>query len=384
MFSGRRNEDEQLHKEINRAIEKHITVIEDEKDIPFTESDIEDEPEEEQRFFARAMSDIEEENVDWLWYPYLALGEVTILEGDPGLGKSYLAQMIGKAVCDGERLPSPKRRRLYQGNVAYFDMENASGSVTKKRLMSNGIKNPQRFFQEEDPFNIEDDDAMELVYEAVDRLHPKLVVFDTLNTYIGRVDTHKASEVQQAFKEFIQLARRFRCSVLVLRHLTKSTKERALDRGQGSISFTGLARVVITVGISPDDPDVRVMAVTKLNITRLPKALTFTIEALPDTIKEEDRSRFVWGDYVDLTSDDIVIVMPKSQRSSKTSDGAIEFLEQILTENPMDKERVLRAAEARSIGKSTIYRVAEEIGVKREVKGYGRNKKSMWSLEKRK
>ena len=377
-FLGRRNGDDQLKREIDKALEKHIRVVEDEHDAPFEEEEVETD-DEDIKLLVRSMQDVEEENLDWVWYPYLAKSELTILEGDPGVGKSYLAQMIAKAVCDGERLPSPKIRSLPMGKVAYFDMENSSGSVTKKRLVANGIVNLKNYFQEEEPFSIDDDDTMEAVYEAIDRLRPSLVVFDTLNTYIGKADTHKASETQQAFKTFIEIARRFNCSVLVLRHLTKSSKEKALYRGQGSIAFTGLARVVMTVGMLPDDEeDTRVMAVTKINVTRPPKALTFSITALPDTLKDEDRSEFTWGEFVDLSTDDIISVEHEPNRERKKRDDAKVFLEELLKTGSMEKNEVIKAGEARSIGEKSLIRAATELGLIRSVAGFGSTKFSYW------
>lgn len=378
-FATRRNGDEQLRRELDKSLEQHLLVEDDETGRePLEEDGDEDEdPEEEYRYLSRSMAEVEEENIDWIWYPYLARGEVSILEGDPGLGKSYLAQMVAMAVCDGKRLMSSRKGPdAVSGKVAYFDIENSSGTVTKKRLVANGMSHFERFFQEEEPFSIDDDEAMENVYEAVERLRPTLVVFDTLNTYMGKADTHKASEVQQTFKRFIDIARRFKCAVLVLRHLTKSSKgDKALYRGQGSIAFTGLARVVMTVGTSPDDADTRVMAVTKINVCRPPKALTFTIERLPDTLKEQDRSRFVWGEYVDLTADDI-IAAPKAGANDGEDEVVADWLTALLEDGSKSFATVMRAAGPKSFTEKAIMRAAAHLGIKRR----GEGKATIWAL----
>jgi hypothetical protein len=388
-FAGRRDEDKQLWREINKAADSHIAYVDDDKGKQKTfeeEPDPEDEDEGPSRFFARSMADVEEENIDWIWYPYLAHGEVTILEGDPGLGKSYLAQMVGVAVCDGLRLPSPKNERVQKGRVCYFDMENSAGTVTKKRLLNNGIVNIKEFFQEEEPFSIDDEDAMDVVYEAISRLKPKLVVFDTLNTYIGRADTHNAAETQQAFKQFVQIARRFNCSVLVLRHLNKSAKGPAIYRGQGSIAFAGLARVVMTVGKDPEEPDSRILAVTKINVAKYPRGIGFHIESLPDKLNETDRSQFVWGDFVDVTADEMLSSHEgQAQGTSKkqeTMESCQRFIVDLLSGGPVEKKELMEAAQVRSFGERVVYEAAELLGVKRKFKGYGKEKRSYWSLEK--
>ncbi len=365
-FRGRRNGELQLRRELDKSVDKQFESPE----VPHHEG-------KEHRFLSTSLAEVEEESLDWVWYPYLARKELTILEGDPGLGKSYLAQMIGAAIVDGKKLPTVKAHKPVKGKVAYFDLENSIGTVTKARLVDNGCKNLQDYFQDERPFMIDDEDVLVNVYEGLERIKPDLVVFDTLNTYIGRVDTHKASETTQALNHFTEIAKRFNCSVVVLRHLTKSTKERALYRGQGSIAFAGSARVVITVGQHPEEPDVRVMAVTKLNVTKRPLALTFEIQSLPDTLKRQDRSRFVWGDFVDLTSDEITTISPAiKERKNEVED----FLRETLSAGPMLKTAVERTAEARGIQRKILFKVAEDIGIIKQKTGFGKTRISMWAL----
>lgn len=334
------------------------------------------------RFLAHSLDEVEEEEIDWIWYPYIARGELSILEGDPGVGKSYLAQMVCASIADGRRLPSPKRMPVVQGKIAYFDMENSAGSVTKKRLSTNGLKNFDYFYQEEEPFSIDDEDTVEEVENAIERFKPTVVVFDTLNTYIGKANTHNSAESQQAFSWFRSIAKRYNCSVIVLRHLTKGTRDgKALYRGQGSIAFAGLARVVMSVGLMPDDPDTRVMAVTKINVTRPPKALTYTITELPDTMKERDRSKFEWGEYVDISADDL-IAAPPPVKGPNEREEAKKFLEDILSKGPVELKKIEQTCEARSINIRTVYRAADTLGVKRSSTGFGKEKRSMWSLKK--
>lgn len=366
-FRGRRNEDEQLQRELEKAINHHFKA-----NRPAIDDD-----ESDNRLLFRSMDEVEEEEIDWIYYPYLARGELTILEGDPGLGKSYLMQMICSYICDGKRLPSVKHMKAIQGRVVYFDVENSSGSVTKKRLVDNGTENLANFIQVEEPFSIDDEDALDEIYEYFDKHRPVVAVFDTINTYIGGADAFKSHEVQQTLINFKEIAKRFNCAVVVLRHLTKSTKERALYRGQGSIAFTGMARVVITVGTMPDEEDMRAMAVTKINVAPCPKALTFSIIALPDTLKRQNRSKFEWGEFVDTTSDEIIA----QNTVTGEKKNAVEFLQDILDEGEMELKRIEKMAEARSINQRTLRRAADELGVKKIVKGFGAQRTSYWRLD---
>lgn len=366
-FEGR---DHQLRKEIERSTGKKLRKGEE----PKQQSNY--------KYLSHPLEDVEEEEIDWIWYPYIAKGELSILEGDPGVGKSYLAQMVCAGIADGRRLPSAKRLPVVQGKIAYFDMENSAGSVTKKRLKTNGFKNFQNFFQEEEPFSIDDEDATDKVEEAIEALKPLVVVFDTLNTYIGKANTHNSAESQQAFAWFRGISKRYNCSVIVLRHLTKGTRDgKALYRGQGSIAFAGLARVVMSVGTMPDDPETRVMAVTKINVTKPPKALTYTITELPDTLKERDRSKFEWGEFVDISADDLIAGPPPVKGPSERED-AEKFLRDLLADGAVELKKIEQACETRSINMRTVYRAADAIGVKRQAKGFGKDRTSLWSLAK--
>lgn len=369
-FRGRHNEDEQLRHELDKIVKDRLDATAPERIVSSSNDYV---------FCAHPMSEVESRNIDWVWYGRLARGEITIVEGDPGLGKSYFVQMVCKHVCDADRLPGMRDTDpMHPHNIIYFDFENDPGSVTKNRLMDNRLKDGDRFFQEEMPFSIDDEDALEGAEKAIERLKPAIVVFDVVGNYIGAGDTHKASDVQQKMIWFREIARRFDCAVVVLRHLTKGGKEKALYRGQGSIAFAGTARVVITIGQHPEDADMRVAAVTKTNLGVFPRAVSFSISPLPDTLKRRDRSRFEWGDLVDYTSDDIVNA-PQGDRG-KDKGEAESFLRDVLGDGDVELKRIETMAEKRSIGKRLLQRVADAMGVVRDKRGFGKEATTWWSL----
>lgn len=361
-FKGRRNEDEQLKRELDKAINQHLDAE------AVADSD---------ELLIQSIEEVMEEDLRWLYYPYLALGELSMLEGDPGLGKSYLAQMIGASIVEGKRLPAVDRRKIIKGPVLYFDFENSAGSVTKKRLRWNGFTGQKDFHVCADILSINEEENKEKVFRALERIKPVLTVFDPINSYIGSADAYKAHEAQQAFGHFRDIATRFDTAVLAIRHLTKSTKEKALYRGQGSIAFAGLSRVVMTVGQHPEDPETRVMAVTKLNVTHRPQALEFMVTSRPGLKPADlDRSKFEFGDFVDLDADEIL----QAPKASTEREDAEDILKEILHEGPVEFGKLEKMAEARSISRRTLYRAGNQLGVLKESKGFGSDKKSFWSL----
>ena len=207
-FKGRRDEEAQIGREVDKILLQRQYHRDDEgKPNPF---------------LTTSLAEVKEEKINWLWYPFFARGELTIVEGDPGVGKSYMVQMVAKALCDNDKLPDASRLRVnggksmkiqfnhakdVDGPVVYFDMENNAATVTKKRMRNNGLIRYDRFYQEETPFSIDNVRVFDQVLEAVEKLKPSLIVFDTINTYIGKADTHNSAETQQAFSQFQLIAR---------------------------------------------------------------------------------------------------------------------------------------------------------------------------------
>lgn len=370
-FKDRRDGVDQLWRELDKSLEQHFAgyVAPKEDDDP-TKFDP----------LPRSLADVEIENIDWIVPGWLARKELTIIEGDPGLGKSYFTQMVAKNLCDGKPVPCEEESyEPIQGRVAYFDLENTAGTVTKARMECNGMVCYENYFQGEEPFTIDDEERWQRVVEVLEDMRPTLIVFDTINTYIGAADTYRSSETQQALGNFKILAVRFNCAVVIIRHLTKGNKDKALYRGQGSIAFTGAARIVLTAGQSPDDEGTRVIATTKNNISKKARALTWRIDALPDRNGRKNRSMFTWGEFTDLTSDDILTVAPAKNNDKEM---AMAWLKELLADGAsVEGQRIEKMAEARSITKTILNRASDMLGIHKTSKGFGRSKVTLWTLK---
>ncbi len=368
-FAGRRNEEDQLRRELEKIVDHQFEQKPKGKDKRHQKSDREisdEEREDRSRFKFIPIKDIKKEKIEWLWYPYLAKKEVCILEGDPGLGKSYLAMMVGGAIASGHKLPTRVAgSKSMQGPVVYFDIENNAGSVTKVRLSYNGYDELGNYYPVEQAFSIDDEDALEEIYEHLEIIKPVLVVFDTLNTYIGRADTHKASESTQAMNVFKEIARDFSCAVLVLRHLTKGSGP-AMYRGQGSIAFAGSVRMIMQVGVHPDDSDTRVMAQVKNNLAPMANGLSFLIEA-----RDKGQSEFIWGEFNDLTASMVMDASHKARTEGKQGNhmqDSMEFLEEKLRGVKLDAAKLKRMGEKRGFDAKMLDRAASKLNVVKKTK----------------
>lgn len=375
-FAGRRTEMQNLEREWEKAADKPHRA----RQTIAGEDD--DDEEDDYEFLATPLSEVEERELDWVWYPYLARGEVTILQGDPEAGKSFISQHVSGHICGGLPLPCHIKDMppTVQGVVAYFDIENSAGHVTRARMRWGGYtKYLHNFIQEEMPFSVDNPEVMKKVYSALERVRPALIVFDTMNTYIGKTDTNNGAQSQQSFLNFKKMAARFNCAVLVLRHLTKGGRDRAMYRGQGSIAFTGVARVEITAGPHPTEEGVRCIARSKGNLTAPPPALRYHIESAP-TKRERDRAEFSFGEFDPHVTAEQLVAPVEEKKDDGALEAATRFLQEELAKGPQDVDVLKVKGEARSINVRVLQRAFKQLGGKRVTSGFGDEREVRWSI----
>ena len=258
--------------------------------------------------------------------------------------------------------------------VLYCDMENSAGSVTKVRLSDNGLKNAHNYMQLDQPFSVDDEDSIEAFQDLVRRFKPDVVIIDPVNIYIGSTDTYRASETQQALHVLKDLADEGNFALIIVRHLNKSASGKALYAGNGSIAFAGVARIIATVGWHPDEPNVRVVACTKNNISKFFGSVGYSIEGMPDTLTRKDRSRLVYEGHVDYGSDDIVGT--SNQKDDNTLAIAKDLIQQALKDGEVNYHTLLKAGDTRSISETSIRKAAAELGLKKVSRGRGTARKT--------
>lgn len=397
-FKERHSELRQLNREVEKAMDSHFNekpVAEDGlakfRKVRGIEEDSDEPVDVMRKWFGQSLHDLEEKEFDWIWWPFLARGEVTIMEGPPGVGKSFLTQIICGRVCDGKKIKSPMPSGLapVQGKVAYFDMENSADKVTKPRMTASGVENLKNFYQVEAFFSIHDDEVVGEIYQALGTLKPSIIVFDTLNSYLGGADTNHGSQAQQALNQFKLIAREFNCAVVVIRHLRKNRQGvAAVDMGAGSASMAGVARNVLTVVRHPeveDYPGWNVMFCSKSNNgPEFPDyGMTFKIEGLSgDRLK----SRLIIGAWEKMDRDEVLSAPPpgsKEKRPGKRDEGsgagaaksAAEaiILEKLKDGGEVSQDDIMRAGAKKSVSGSDMKMAARDMGVVM--------RRGMWRLE---
>ena len=242
----------------------------------------------EDEFLGTVLSEVETHQIEWLWQGRIPLGKITILEGDPGVGKSLIALNIAACVSAGH--PMPDGTPGIQGGVILIAPEDGAADTIKPRLEAAGgdltqvllldtmeIFDVKRMGIFDDPFSLPRD--MQDLEIIIKRRNAKLVVLDPLMAVLGReVSASSDQDIREVLTPLAQLAERTRCAILIIRHLNKGNSSNSLYRGAGSIGIIGAARMGLIVVRDPNDEQRCILATTKNNLSKHASHLIYQIE----------------------------------------------------------------------------------------------------------
>jgi hypothetical protein len=307
--------------------------------------------------------DVLSEVVSWLWHPYIARGKLTLLEGDPAAGKTWLAVAIAAAVSRGWGLPEtttgrPDATECKPCQVTYLSAEDGLADTLRPRLDAVGADVSRVYAltaansgETESAVTLQDLDVLD---DALAQTCSALLVVDPLQGFLGaKVDMHRANEVRPVLMGLAKLAERHSCAVLCIRHLSKANADRVLYRGLGSIDFTAAARSVLLAGRDPNDPIRRAVVQSKNSLAPEGPALAYTI----------DGGRFEWAGLSTLTAGALLAVdAGDSERGAR--DDAKSFLAELLADGPAAAKDVQKQAREAGITEGTLYRAKAELSVK--------------------
>jgi putative DNA primase/helicase len=297
------------------------------------------------------MADVEPEVVSWLWYPYIALGKLTILEGDPGLGKSWLTCAIAASVSLGRGLPGAEP--FEPGNVLMLSAEDGLGDTLRPRLDA-VTADVNRVFALGEPITF-DPTGLSSLEDAIIEHRPKLVVIDPLFAYTGsKTDIHRANECRAVSAPLAAIAERRGCAIVAVRHLSKSRGGgNALNAGIGSIDFAAAARSVLLVGQDPDDHSKRALVQTKNNLAPVGEGVGYKLEG----------GHFYWTGTTTLTAGRI-LSLPSNEEERGARAEAVEFLRSVLADGPRPSKEIESEARNAGISESTLRRAKNFLGIR--------------------
>jgi archaellum biogenesis ATPase FlaH len=233
------------------------------------------------------LSEVETQQVHWLWPKRIPLGKITILEGDPGMGKSLLAISVAASVSTG--LPMPDGTPGKQGGVILIAPEDSAGDTIRPRLQAAG-GDPSRVLLlntlvtlDEKKIKIYDrpislSHDLETLEERIKQMNAILLIIDPLTAVLRKnIDQSRDQDVREVFTPLTQLAERTNCAVLIIRHLSKVGSANLLYRGAGSIGIIAVARLALIVAPHPTAANKRILATTKNNLSKQATNLAYRI-----------------------------------------------------------------------------------------------------------
>lgn len=356
----------QLKREIEKAWDTHIHGSE--KQI--TREKAFNSTREEHHITLLNLDDVEPEVVEWLWYPYIPRGKLTMIEGDPGLGKSWLTMALASYISRGKALPYQLNPE--EGPVLIMSAEDGIADTIKPRLITLRA-NTKNIIAIPEPVSFTENGA-QAVDEAIKQVKPLLVIIDPLVAYLGgKIDLHKANETREIMARMTRIAEENKVAIVLVRHLTKGNKDKAIYRGLGSIDLTAAVRSVLAIGRNPKDPNEgRVICHIKSNLAPLGKAISYTLDA------KDKKHPFEFGEEIEVDVEEVLGTQPTNGKGA--TEAAVEFLNTILIDGKaMPSIEIQREAEARGIGEKALKKARKFLGISMIRDGDGVYK---WALPK--
>ena len=276
------------------------------------------------------MNDVEQHDVKWLWKPYIPLGKITILQGDPGLGKTFLALKIATIVSTGGIFPTDDNKFVDPSNIMFQTAEDGLSDTIKKRLVDSEADCKRIFVIDESKSTLTLNDKR--LWEAIKHIEAKLVIIDPIQAYLGpKTDMHRANEIRPIMSKLGRMAEETGCAVVIIGHMNKATGMKSVHRGLGSIDIAASARSVLLVGEAPNNKHHRAVVQIKSSLAPTGKSIVFKLD--PDC-------GFKWAGTSYLTADDILNYHVRKDREAPVRAEAEEFLKDILKDGKVKSKEV--------------------------------------------
>ena len=321
------------------------------------------------------MDTVEVEQIEWLLYPFIPYGKVTIIQGDPGEGKTTMVLQIIAKLTRGETIlpaDSTKDKRIdidsesdmvdaeniennaltqhleAPVNVIYQTAEDGLGDTIKPRLLAAGADCTKVMVidDSEQPLTMAD----VRLEEAIVQTKARMVVLDPIQGFLGsEVDMHRANEIRPLMKRIAVLAEKYHCAIILIGHMNKNSGEKSSYRGLGSIDFQAAARSVLVVGRIKDDPTLRVVCPAKSSLAPEGGAIAFRLDP---------EQGFQWIGPYDISVDEL---LSGNSRGHKLRE-AQSFLKEVLVDGPLPQTEIEKAAQQAGIRPKTLRNARYELG----------------------
>ena len=296
-----------------------------------------------------SMDEIPVEEVEWLWYPYIPFGKLTIIHGDGGEGKTTLILRLAALLSRGEKLPCDNTERE-PIKVIYQTAEDGLGDTIKPRLLAGNADCSQIKVIDESEATLTMLD--ERIEKAIVETGARALILDPVQAYIGaKVDMNRANEVRANLSQLGRIAGQYRCAIILVGHLNKAQGNKSNYRGLGSIDFQATARSVLIVGRLKDNPQIRVMVQDKSSLAP---------EGEPIAFELGKENGFRWLGHYDISVDDLLCGIPKEKKSEQAENSILEYL----SKDKYPQKDLVKKAQAIGISKRVLDEAKKTLNVR--------------------
>ncbi len=320
------------------------------------------------------MSDVQAEAVTWLWEPFLALQTFNLLEGEEGIGKTFLVCAIACAIASGKGLPLvTEGKHIEESNVLLISAEDSLSHVLKPRLEA--MRAPcDKIIAIDQAFTFDAKGLIQLS-AVLDEYDPRLVVVDPLFSYTGRINLDRDNDIRAITDQLKRLAEKHNCCIVGIRHIGKSKGlGDSRNAGLNGVGWRASARSALLIGKDPENERVRALCQTKNNLAlKFEKSLGFEIRD----------GQFGWTGESDLSASTMLSALRVETPEEKNEKhDAVAFLRDILSGGEMSVDKVFAEAKKIRISDKTVQRAKSTLGVKSVKYGgtFGGNKGWFWKL----
>lgn len=317
------------------------------------------------------MEDVEPEAVRWLWPGYVPLGKLTVIDGEPGLGKSAITLDLAARVTTGDVMPDGSASDLAgPAGVVLLSCEDGHADTIRPRLDAAGAdirrvvaldgKNLDGTTREDAEWGLPTLDDVDAICDAIEARSAGLVVVDPLMAYLpSKTDSNKDQHVRSVFGKLAWLAEDMGVAVVLVRHLNKGDGRNPLNRGGGSIGIVAAARSGLLVGKDPEDHQRRVLAVAKANLAALAPSLAYRI------VRDGPSVRSQWEGESPYTANDLLGEPDQLDGGLSATGQAMAWLALQLSGGERPSRQVVDAAKAAGISAKVLQEARKRLGVER-------------------
>lgn len=328
----------------------------------------------------RKLSDVRSERLRWLWPNRIPLGKLTLLVGNPGVGKSFLTIYMAAQISRG-RPWADTTEKSKPGTTIILTAEDDIGDTVKIRAEAGGADLTKIIALDAYVTTVTNEDTGEvqsqvsglydlskdlpvLAEEIRNNPDTRLVVIDPISAYMGGKNSNSNTEVREFLHPLVRLAKERSIAIIGITHLNKNQDASAAYRTLGSIGFTAAARAVWLVAEDTEEPGRKLLIPTKGNLSKDATGLAFrlidTPVATPDGMAAGAYCAFE-PDPIDITADDVLVVPQRDKKRPAKRDKAGEWLKGFLQGGPKKAVEVFYEGDIAGFSDSTLKRAKQRL-----------------------